>query len=252
MAVTLPIINGSEGVWGSILNTAITDIDNRLINATDKNNTQDTTLTTYGDRITTLENKPAAEGKLLLTTSGSRPTPVVGQIVLETDTGYLYYCASVGGVATRVPFPGSYVAKLKQTTSQNLPTGSGTAITFNAADFNRLNGWTSGSRFVATVPGTYEFTGAVSFGANGTGYRGCIWVVNGANFNGTAAYGPPAPTTPVSASTVIVARPVTLGLGVGQYVELYGIQGSGSTLATDVGTTQQSGMQVKYLGYNGS
>lgn len=46
MAVTLPIVNGSEGVWGTILNAAITDIDNRVVANATKGTTHDSTIAT--------------------------------------------------------------------------------------------------------------------------------------------------------------------------------------------------------------
>lgn len=58
MAVTLPIVNDSEGVWGTILNSAITDIDNRLILATNTNAAQDTSIADLATRITALDKPP--------------------------------------------------------------------------------------------------------------------------------------------------------------------------------------------------
>jgi hypothetical protein len=248
VAVTLPVVNGSSGTWGTILNAALTDIDTRLTTATTSIGTQDTDIGSLKTRVTTLEGATSAGGKLTVATSGTRPALAVGQIVLETDTGFLYYAASVNGVATRVPFPGSYVAKLKRTTTQNYGNNSAGALQYNTADFDRLAGWNGGtpSRYTAQVPGSYEFAGAISYETNATGYRQVTWYVNGTAQNTSNAVVAAA----TGESTVAVARTITLKLAAGDYVEMYGLQNSGSTLATDVTTAFQPGMQVKYLGYN--
>lgn len=248
MAVTLPIINGSTGTWGTILNTAIEDIDTRLVTATTKNGTQDTDLTALTSRVGAIEQTNTI-GLLAVSTSGNRPTARVGLMGLETDTGYMYYCASVGGAATRVPFPGSFMAKIKQTSTQNFTSSNGAALVMHTADTNRLNGWSSGSRYSAPVKGIYEFTGGITFGGNATGYRAAMWYVNGSQFNGATTQ--IATGTTASVSTTVNARTSVIGLNVGDYVELWGAQNSGATLATDVSTGVQSGIQVKYLGYYG-
>lgn len=245
MALELPVVNDSLGTWGTILNAALTDIDTRLTDATNKNTSQDTTLTTLDNRVDTLENSTSGGG-LTVATSGTRPAATVGQVVLETDTGFLYYVASVGGTATRVPFPGSYLAKLKRTTTQTYGNNSSGAVSFTAADFDRLGGWDGGSRYTAAVPGAYEFTGAISWVANATGYRSVTWSVNGVTHNCTAAIIPAA----TGESTVVVARPAVLTLNAGDYVELFGLQNSGASITTDAAYMNQPSMVVKYLGYN--
>jgi hypothetical protein len=246
VTVVLPVINGSSGVWGQILNTALTDIDVRLTTATNANATQDTEVGALKTRVGTLESGASAGGKLTVTTSASRPPITVGQIALETDTGYLYYGASVNGTATRVPFPGSYVAKMRSTAAQNLTTSVATRITLGATDFDRLGGCTS-TRYTAQVPGMYELTGAVSFENHSTGYRGTYWYLNGAQYNGSTTTLAATPGT--AAPTVVPMRTIVAKLDAGQYVEVYAIQNSGTTLATENGFQYQSTAHIKYLGY---
>lgn len=249
MALTLPEVNGSSGTWGSILNAALNDLDTRLTAATTKNTNQDTTLTTLGSRVTTLESGGASGGKLTVATSTTRPAMAAGQIVLETDTGFLYYVVTIDGSLTRAPFPGSYVAKLKRVAAQNFGNNSAGGVAWDSADFDRLGGWNSGSntgRYTVYVPGSYEFTGAISYATNATGYRSAAWNVNGAAFNATNAIVPAVTGEP----TVVVARPTILRLNAGDYVELVGLQNSGSTISTQTTTAYQPSMQVKYLGYN--
>lgn len=238
MAVTLPVVNGSSGTWGTILNAALTDIDNRL-------STNTTDSTDLKNRVSNLET--SGGGKLTVATSGSRPTPAVGQVVLETDTGYLYYVASVQGAPTRVPFPGSHVAKLRRTSSQNFGNNSAGALQFTVADFDRLGSWNSStpSRYTAQIPGIYEFTGGLSYSVSTAGYRSVTWYYNGSPFNASNAVVPGA----AGDSTVVAARTSTLKLAVGDYVELFGMQNSGATLTTDTTNAYLPNMSVKYLGY---
>jgi len=249
--VSLPVINGSTGTWGTILNQAIRDIEGYLNTNAASDVTQGTDITQLKTDVNALKATNTV-GMMAVSTSLNRPTPTVGLMGLETDTGYMYYVASVSGTPTRVPFPGQYLAKIKQTNSQNFTQGNGAALTLHTADMNRLNGWTSGSRYSAQVPGVYEFTGAITFGANATGYRSAIWYKQGAAFNGAGVTIPATPITPTSAPTTVVARPTIIGLNVGEYVELYGVQSGAATLATDASAIVQSGMQVKYLGYYGT
>lgn len=238
MALNLPVVNGSSGTWGGILNDTLTDIDNRITTAANASSD-------LGDRIATLESG----SKLTIATSTNRPVATAGQIVLETDTGFLYYVITIGGTPTRLPFPGSYVAKLKKTNSQNYGNGSAGAVFFTATDFDRLGSWTAAnpSRYTATVAGAYEFTGAIGYAAsNTTGTRQAWWAINGTAQNCTLASVAGTSTE----STVVVARPAILSLAPGQYVELIGMQTSGGTIATDATTSAQPSMSVKYLGYN--
>lgn len=246
--VELPVINGSTGVWGTILNNSIRQIEGYINTNLDTNTTQGDTLTTLTNDVTNIKNT-FKNGMMAVSTSTTRPPAVVGLIGLETDTGYLYYCASISGVATRVPFPGQYLAKLRQTSSQTFNQGSAAAITYGVADTLRGGGWSSGSRYTAQVPGIYEFTGAITFGANATGYRTAMWYKGGTPVPAGAVTIPATPITPTSASSVVTARTMVIGLNTNDYVELYGVQSGATTLNTDVAASLQSGIYVKYLGY---
>lgn len=251
MAVTLPIVNDSEGVWGTILNDAITDIDNRLVAATNTNGTQTTDITALTTRVQALENAPSAVGWLAVVTSTTLPTPAVGQITLETDTGYLSYVARIGGTPTRVPWPGSVLCKVRQTTAQTLAPSTNVTMNFQDVIYNRAGFGASGtSKFTAPYAGQYEFTGAISFEPNATGYRRAQWLLGGASIPGaTAIIGPSTGASPLS--TIVVARPLCVSMAAGQYVELVGAQNAGASVSldTDVSVaTYCTSMTVKYLG----
>lgn len=254
MAVTKPVVNGSSGTWGTILNAALDDLDTRitadvanLVTANTAITTNATNTTNLGTRVTALEG--AANTKLIVATSGTRPAAAVGQAVLETDTGFLYYVVSIGGTPTRVPFPGSYLARMRRTTTQNIGNSSQNEISFSSADFDRLTGWSSGSptRYTAKVAGDYEFSGMVSFAANSTGYRLATILHNGSNVPGAVSV---VPAGQAVASTAVSLRPITVTMALNDYVELSCFHNGGATLATDATTHYQPTLQVKYLGYH--
>lgn len=249
MTVELPVVNGSSGTWGGILNAALTDIDNRVTAATQTNAQQDQNITNLQSDVNTIKTNPS--GKVATATSNSRPTPIIGQVVIETDTGYIYYGADVNGTPTPVPIPGSYVAKLRRTSTQNFGNNSQGALNWTEAGFDRLGGWSNSapSRYTAKVPGMYEFFGMISFdetNTGGNGQRQTFWALNGTVQNGTATAvdaifdGPP---------TTVSLRPVILKLSVGDYVEAMGLQNSGATVTTSSTTAFQPSVQVIYRGF---
>ncbi len=232
MTVTLPVVNGSSGTWGGILNTAITDIDNRVTDNTNK--------------LTTLQNTSTG-GKFTVATSGTRPNVEVGQVVLETDTGFIYYGASVGGVATRVPMPGMWVAKLRRTTTLNMSSGVSYQMSYTNVDFDRLGGFNSGSAYNITVPGIYEFTGGTSWITNSTGYRSCWLRINNNAYSSSGTIAGPS-----SDSTSISFRPTVVRLAQGDTVDMTVLQSNtaGTALACDTDPRWHPVLNVKYLGYH--
>ena len=262
MALILPDINGSEGVWGSILNTALNDLDGRLITATSANGTNAGAIQTLGNtvgdhtddiddldrRVDTLEGAGGGTSGFIVGTTASLPAVTIGQITLATDTGYLSYGASIAGVATRVPFPGSWVLRLRKTNTQSMGHESINKISFNSESFDRLDGWTAtaSTKYVCKVPGTYEFTGGVSWQANATGYRKVSLYLDGIESNGTVTTGPAA----TGEVTSLNLRPTILKLAVNQEVELGALQNSTATLSSDAATGNQPTLNAKYLGYN--
>lgn len=139
------------------------------------------------------------------------------------------------------------LAKLRQTTAQTLTDSTWTAITFGAEDIDTHAGHSgTSSRF--TVPtglgGTYELTGGVSWPANATGQRWCRFYKNGVEIEGSGSNIDANSSQP----TLTVARPTTVVLAPGDYVELWAYQSSGAVggLATYVAFAYaQSTMNVK-------
>jgi hypothetical protein len=250
VALTLPIVNNSTGTWGGILNTALTDLDNRLETVTTTTETTNTDLANLDERVTTLENAGGGGGggtAGLTVVYGTLPTPTIGAAVLDGATGYLHYGADINGTATFVPFPGSFLAKLKRIQVQAYGNNTFGALAFDAADTDRLGGWSAANptRYTAMVPGSYEFTGAIGWATNATGIRQVYFTKNGATFNGSLNLVQAVTGSP----TFALVRATIIGLAAGDYVEMVGLQSSGVTLNTDNNTTDQPGMHVKYLGY---
>lgn len=231
MAFTLPIINGSSGVWGDILNRTLTEMNETLQGIVDGGGT-------------------GGGGGFTVCTNATLPDPpVVGQITLETDTGWLSYVASIAGTATRVPFPGSWVARYRCTVAHPMASGALFKIPWTVADFDRYTTFsgTNPTRFTAPVAGTYEFTGGASWENNNTGYRRLSVFANGVE---TASAGVVGNATTTTAS-IANMRSLILRLTAGQYVEVAATHTATGDLNIDVGSAHaQPVLNVKYLGYN--
>lgn len=261
MALTLPIVGNSSGTWGTILNSTLTEMDGRLVSnttATTANGTSITTINgqivTINGQIVTINGKVAAleakpPGGLIVGNSASLPAVAVGQITLATDTGYLSYGASISGVPTRVPFPGSWVGTLRQTVAQSMATGTNVKISFDIFEGDRLGGYSTGAktRYTCQVRGTYEFSGGVSWQSNATGYRKTNLYLNNAiassNISGVNAIS--------GVATSCDVRTTIIKMNVGDYVELGALHNAGVAVNTEVSSSGYfSNLSVKYLGYN--
>lgn len=143
------------------------------------------------------------------------------------------------------------VARLRRDTTQSIVTGgSGTAVQFTLEDVDTDPDGTGGhstvtntSRYTARYPGQYRCTGGVAFVSNTTGRRGIWWMKNGGVLNGSVAM---IPTTP-SLALGVVARPITIALAEGDYVELVAYQESGAALNISGTTFEQASMDVEWV-----
>lgn len=263
--VTKPVVNGSAGTWGTIVNQALDDLQTGVDGAVAKS-----IFTTKGDLIAaTAAATPArilagTTGQVLTAdstataglkyadvalpqyNSGSRPNAAAGQIFMDSDTGALWYGATIGGTAYRLPFPGTVLAKARQTTAQTAYTTG--AVQWTVADYDKLGGFNIASqatRYTMTLPGRYEFTGGCSFAANSTGYRAVRWAINNATYNASSVVVPAAAVQP----TVVPARTITyVCVTPGDYIEMVTQQNAGSALSPDVTVENQPLLAVKYLG----
>lgn len=128
----------------------------------------------------------------------------------------------------------------RQTVAQTLTTGSGTAITLDAEDLDNYNGHSPSSntsRYVIPLTGRYQLSGGVGFTPNGTGTRAAYWCKNGIFILGSKQ----EIGTAAGSVIRILANTMTVLLNAGDYIELFGLQGSGANLTTDVANSALSG-----------
>jgi hypothetical protein len=268
MALILPDINGSSGIWGTILNDALNGMDVRITdntNAASTNTgaiaTNTTAINGLNTRVTTIEGAAgsATPGMKAFTSVANRdatiPNPTPGMQCITTDTNVQWVGVTITGTSKWVPVPGQMLGSLWQNTPQNIPDSTtGTVINFSTPDitYNPLN-WLdpTANQFKPTAPGWYELSGGVSFEmgtgtATTTGIRLCYFRLNGSgSLPGTAG----SPTLNALTGTVLSLSSATYYLnGVSDYIELLAAQNSGQALATMTGQGyQRPRLSAKYV-----
>lgn len=251
MPITKPVVNGSSGTWGTILNQALDDLQTAIDTNAGGIATTNANVTTLSGRVTTAEGNIStlqAGSGFYSGTAAARASDThynVGGHWYDTDTKMHW----VGDGSRWVPMPGSLVLKVRQTTAQtNFTDGSLVDVVFNTEDYDRLGGYaatSSSTTYTPGIPGWYELTGGCSFTSNASGLRLLRWKVNGTLQNeGGAQYGGitgnPA-CYPARTIAVLLNSTDTLGLNAT-------VSGAGSTLSALVSTGYQPHMTVKYLG----
>ena len=140
-------------------------------------------------------------------------------------------------------------AQLRQTAAQTFGTsGLFAALLFDAEDWDTYGGHsttTNTSRYTCQVAGIYQFSGKVSWNGSATGRRASKWMKNGSDVAGNQM-------AIIATSASDVQHPAVtmqISLVVGDYVELYGFQESGGSLATNVASSAQHPlMTVRWIG----
>ena len=125
-----------------------------------------------------------------------------------------------------------------QNTGQSLNSAAWTAITIDTNVYDYYNGHsttTNPSRYVCQQAGVYFVCGSVSFVSNSTDMRAAYIAKNGTEVNQTRAQVQAVNGHNSSVGTL----PGFVQLNAGDYIEVYGYQGSGGSLSTinDPGTT---------------
>lgn len=168
------------------------------------------TLTTIGSRVTTLESGENQQNQNI-TSVGTRLS------TLETWRN--------------VP-----LAELRPTAQTTLVSSTWTTITFGGeaidADPGDVGGHsttTNTGRYTARYDGLYLVAGAIGYNANGTGSRHARWLVNGVVRTGVATV---VGANPSAGAVTVQANTMVLFLNAGDYVELQGHQTSGASLQT--------------------
>lgn len=142
-------------------------------------------------------------------------------------------------------------AMLRQTSAQSFPASTYVPVTWQTEDLDDDPDGVGGhstsvnaSRYTARYAGWYRVGGGFSFASNATGIRHAVWAVNGTTLSGTAIA---VDATANSSSTRLPMRSLLVNLGVGDYVELWAWQGSGSSLSSDATGAGQGCMSIDFV-----
>lgn len=133
----------------------------------------------------------------------------------------------------------------RQGTSQNITTGTYTALSLDVTDVDSDTGHsnvTNNTRYTCQVPGWYFVEGYVSLGATGASSNIAALVAkNGSFLAATEQW--------VNRQTDLQSTLAsgTVQLAAGDYVEIWGFQNSGSTVATFVGGDLDCSMNVFWI-----
>lgn len=240
MAVTLPVVNGSSGVWGTILNAALTDIDNRLVAATSSTSTHTGDISNLTTRVGAAETSITAlqnTGGATYSSRAALPTSATnGTRATTTDTGVTW--THFGGYW--YPPPGTVAGGLYQASAQSLPNQQNTLIQFDSTRASYLLGsysFGSAASWNCTAPGWYTITGGVSFTdtSAGSGYRQATLFKGTTSANAAAVLGSSqtaAPNQQNGTTTSISTRTITVYCEAGERVFLYGNHSQGSAINT--------------------
>lgn len=240
ITITKPVVGGSNGTWGTELNTALDTIVNGVNQAQATADAASGGGGTGGIPTSTV----TAKGDLIVATANATVTRHgVGttgyQLTADPTTGT--------GLAWKLS-PGSLYAHLRQTTAQSIPTSTFTSLTWQVADFNRTGSFSSGtSTFTPGIAGWYELTGGITFNSTATGYRALQWVVSGTPV-------PASATAMVNLAGAIpeafAARTVVVQLGATDTIALQAWHSNSTSLATYISGAHGANMTIKWLGAN--
>jgi hypothetical protein len=144
-------------------------------------------------------------------------------------------------------------AELRQIVAQTFTTAVAAAFTFTAFDVDQdyLGGAghsisVNTSRYTANYAGWYQASGAGSFANNTTGTRIMTTRVNGTVLSGSRLIIPAASSG--ANAMMVPVRTKHVYLNVGDYVEIWGLQDSGSNLNSDVSAAElQASMTVRWV-----
>lgn len=141
---------------------------------------------------------------------------------------------------------GTIAPRASRSTTQSIPDGADTAISFDGVNNDAWGCWSAGNaaRLTAPVTGRYMAVGQVTFAANGTGFRRiCI------EKDGTSTVGQVDLPTTLSGSAVwlnVTSQPFDMTQG--EYVRLMVRQNSGGSLDVNNSSTFSPSLSLVYLG----
>lgn len=203
-------------------------------------------------------------GILPVRTTGERPSAgrYDGMMVWRRDVQQLEVLNEGGPswdpiASNEIALRGQVVAALHRTTAQSMANeigGSGTRLSWNAFEINHpmVDGWSlspNPTRFTPKLAGWYKFEGAIGWTGNSSGsIRGCLWRKNGGSTGGGDSSRTIGTASLTSAEVCSPARTIVVSMnGTSDFVEMAGLQNSGSTLNTATGGNRPN-MVVTYVG----
>ena len=149
------------------------------------------------------------------------------------EVGAVPRSSSVGGtIPTIDPIKGRIGVRAYRDTSQSIPGGTYTAVSFSHVDRDDAGFWDNGTPTRLTIPkaGWYMVGGCANFATAAGGYRRVLVRLNGSTYEIHDS------RAPVATSATIVPVAGLLYLDAGDYLELYVFQTTGAALniqATD-------------------
>lgn len=262
--VVKPVVQGSADVWGTILNTALDELQ-AGVDASLRTDATTAAGDLYaGTAAATMARLPVgADGSVLTAdatagtglawkpprvpayTPANRPDPAAlgdGAIWIDSSTGQLWTVYA----GRHCPWPGSSVFTAHRMAGQTLPTAAYIPIAWDTVTGDRLAGWAAAtpSRYTIKIPGVYALAGTAAFASSSGGtYRGASWYRNGSIIPGgteQAAY-----TSPAGADCTVPARTLHLNLTTGDWIELRQVHNIGATITTG---GLAASIAISYLG----
>lgn len=159
--------------------------------------------------------------------------------VSDVATGAMFNANLRDGINYLLTVPVFYGS---QTSTQSITTSTFTAVSFDTNIYDTYSGHSTtvnNSRYTAQVAGIYLCIGQVAFAGNATGVRIAQLYKNGSSTPGQQQMN----NSGASNATVAVASAL-VQMAVGDFVQVFGFQASGGSLAT---VTNTSTLQVIWL-----
>lgn len=140
-------------------------------------------------------------------------------------------------------------AFLYQATSQSIPSGAYTNLTFDTAAIDNWGGWSSSdtTRYTVQVAGVYE-VGSVSYWPSGTSAQRIMRVLqNGSQVNGGQSE---IPGLTGSYAYTLDSPICEVKCAVGDYLQVAVYQASGAAISTNATAPAYSSMFVKFVRFS--
>jgi len=189
------------------------------------------------------------QGLALCSSGSDRDTAVT-----HPYAGQLAYISNVSAVhrySGSAWVPERPAARMLRTTGGNVASGSMTVLALNTEDFDTHGGHdnvTNSSRYTVPIAGVYRVSGSVGWAAQTSGSPNLRQAE--LRKNGTTIPGSQGPAVSGATTSVCATNTVSVLCAAGDYIELAGLQSSGSTVGTSTTAAIYPVLCVEYIGYN--